>query len=194
MSLNVRDLLLSQPSFWFPRKWMDPSVDHHLEACWPKWINVETAVCTSGLCFCYSPVALFMTPSLVAMGHQWVYVNPWFSQPKNGYNNLCAALGIAGVEMEKVEMAPESMLSGYQQIAHNISGSQISRAGVFHWLSPCKHPQTGNASGTLLVIRRLDEGYSLCGEWYDHELWAPGDLAWCWYPWSSWVRPGSLCA
>lgn len=39
----------------------------------------------------------------------------FFSQPGNGYNNLCAVFSLAQVEMEKVEMVAESMLSGYQQ-------------------------------------------------------------------------------
>lgn len=92
------------------------SVDHHLQVSWLKWKNLETIVCTSGLCSCCSMALCDFI--LGGYGHQWAYMKPrgFFSQPGNEYNNLCAAFSIAQVEIEKVEMVAESMLSGYQQM------------------------------------------------------------------------------
>lgn len=81
-------------------------------------------------------MALCMTLFLVAIGHQWTYMKPRFSQPGNGYNNLCATFRVAAVEMEKVEMVAESMLSGYQQMAQNAPRFQISTSTVFNSLGP----------------------------------------------------------
>lgn len=108
---------------------------HHFQVSWLKWKNLETTVCTSGLCSCCS-MTLCLTPFLVAIGYQWAYMKPRFSQPGNEHNNLCATFSTAGVEMEKVEMVAESMLSGYQQAAQNASRFQISTLRVFNSLGP----------------------------------------------------------